>query len=202
MLSPDQLAAEEDPDRHFNRYAYAYNNPASLVDPDGRIPVETVWDIANIAYDLGKAGVGYVTGNPALVSEGLADAALDTAAALTPYAPAGASKVARIVGDVGDSAGKGVAKGTAGGTRAGKSFTPKGKAEIDAANAERHGGVNVCVNCGVQVVPGQRSQRGVTPPGNERHRDHQIPKSKGGDGDPSNGQILCRTCNLDKSDKL
>jgi len=91
--------------------------------------------------------------------------------------------------------------GSAGGKRAGKAFTPNGKAEIDAENADRNGGENVCENCGQQVVPGQKSEPGVTPPGNERQRDHIIPKSKGGNGDASNGQILCRTCNLTKSDK-
>ncbi len=91
--------------------------------------------------------------------------------------------------------------GTSGGKRAGKRFTPKGKREIDAENARRHGGTNVCEDCGVDVVPGKRSQKGVTPPRNERQRDHIIPKSKGGDGDPTNGQVLCRGCNLEKSDK-
>ncbi|MDC3955763.1 HNH endonuclease [Polyangium jinanense] len=94
------------------------------------------------------------------------------------------------------------AGGSAGGPRAGKLFTAKGKAEIDAANAARNGGVNVCETCGSQAVPAQKSQRGVRPPGNERHRDHQIPRSKGGNGDPSNGQILCRDCNLKKGDTL
>ena len=94
------------------------------------------------------------------------------------------------------------ATGTAGGPRAGKPFTHKGKTEIDTANAARNGGTNVCENCGSNVVPAQRSQKGVRPPGNERHRDHKIPKSKGGDGDPSNGEILCRDCNLEKGDTL
>jgi hypothetical protein len=89
--------------------------------------------------------------------------------------------------------------GTAGGERAGKAFTPKGKAELDAENAARHGGTNACESCGKEVEPGQKSQKGVSPPKNERQRDHIIPKSKGGNGDPSNGQILCRDCNLEKS---
>lgn len=92
-------------------------------------------------------------------------------------------------------------QGTSGGDRAGKGFTPKGKKEIDAENAARNGGTNVCENCDQPVVPGQQSKKGVTPPGNERQRDHMIPKSAGGDGDPSNGQVLCRDCNLKKSNK-
>ena len=79
---------------------------------------------------------------------------------------------------------------------------PKTKREIDAENAAQNGGVNRCTNCGIETVPGKRHQSGVTPPGNERHRDHIIPKAKGGDGTLENGQILCRTCNLNKRDKL
>jgi hypothetical protein len=92
-------------------------------------------------------------------------------------------------------------KGSARGSRVGKTFTPAGKKEIDAANAAKNDGVNKCENCGVEVVPGQKSQSGVPPPANQRERDHVIPKSKGGDGTPANGQILCRECNLEKSDK-
>lgn len=87
------------------------------------------------------------------------------------------------------------------GSREGKAFTPAGKKEIDAANAAKNGGTNKCENCGTEVVPAEKSQSGVTPPPNQRERDHIVPKSKGGEGAPSNGQILCRECNLEKSDK-
>jgi len=90
--------------------------------------------------------------------------------------------------------------GTSGGPRAGKDFTPNGKAEVKTENAAKNGGQTVCEGCGQRTVPGQQSQKGVTPPGNETHVDHIIAKSKGGDGSPSNGQVLCRTCNLEKSD--
>ncbi|AUX49123.1 uncharacterized protein SOCE26_106680 [Sorangium cellulosum] len=93
------------------------------------------------------------------------------------------------------------AGGTAGGVRAGKGFTPHGKKDIDAANAANNGGVNKFANCGIDVIPGKRSETGVRPPGNERQRDHIVARSKGGDGDPSNGQVLCRNCNINKSDR-
>ncbi len=59
-----------------------------------------------------------------------------------------------------------------------------------------------CQNCGVETTPGQKSQKGVTPPGNEGQTDHIVPKSKGGTNDPSNAQHLCRDCNIQKSDKM
>lgn len=34
------------------------------------------------------------------------------------------------------------------------------------------------------------------------HIDHIVPISKGGNSEPSNLQVLCRTCNLSKQDKL
>ncbi len=40
----------EDPQR-WNRYAYARNNPLKYVDPDGRA-IDTIFDIASVAYDL------------------------------------------------------------------------------------------------------------------------------------------------------
>ncbi len=85
-------------------------------------------------------------------------------------------------------------RGTSGGARSGKRFTKKGKGEIDASNADRNGGANVCESCEVPVVPAQQSTRGVTPPKNERHRDHIVPRSKGGDGEPSNGQVQYLSC--------
>ncbi len=81
-------------------------------------------------------------------------------------------------------------------------FTPKGKREVKAENAQDHGGKNQCENCGTETVKAEQSQKGVTPPSNETQVDHIIPESKGGDGAPPNGQVLCRECNNKKSDKL
>ena len=61
-----------------------------LITPD------TIWDIANIAYDLGKAGYALAKGDEALLEEALKDLAADTVAALIPGLPAGTSKLAKI----------------------------------------------------------------------------------------------------------
>jgi hypothetical protein len=92
--------------------------------------------------------------------------------------------------------------GGAPGSRPGKPFTNAGKNALDKANADANGGVNKCTKCGKEVVPGKQSTKKVTPPGNERQRDHIIPKSKGGSGTIENGDIKCRDCNIEKSDKI
>ncbi|MFN7241081.1 MAG: HNH endonuclease, partial [Chitinophagales bacterium] len=50
--------------------------------------------------------------------------------------------------------------------------------------------------------PEQQSKSGVTPPKTETQVDHINPKSNGGSGTPDNGQVLCRDCNIQKSDKI
>ncbi|WP_437949416.1 RHS repeat-associated core domain-containing protein [Sorangium sp. So ce296] len=145
-------------------------------------------------------GIGAAIGLPAIaVSTGLVvGGASNIAAGIQGLSQALMSQGSGSRGPQGTAPSAG---GTAGGPRSGKSFTPSGKKEIDAANAASNGGVNKCANCGTDVVPGKRSEAGERPPGNERQRDHIIPRSKGGDGGPSNGQILCRSCNIRKSDR-
>jgi 5-methylcytosine-specific restriction endonuclease McrA len=50
------------------------------------------------------------------------------------------------------------------------------------------------------VEPG-RSVGGQPHAGNEAHVDHIIAQANGGDGAPSNGQVTCERCNLDKGRK-
>lgn len=85
--------------------------------------------------------------------------------------------------------------------RAGKPFTRAGKQVVKDENAAKHGGDARCDKCDKEVIPAQQHKRGVTPPDNEGHVDHVIPKVKGGSGTPDNGQVLCRKCNLDKGVK-
>ena len=54
----------------------------------------------------------------------------------------------------------------------------------------------------MEPVPAQQHKKGVTPPTNETHVDHVIPRVEGGRGEPDNGQVLCRDCNLEKGAKI
>jgi hypothetical protein len=87
------------------------------------------------------------------------------------------------------------------GKRRGLPFTRSGKSTVKQKNATKNDGKNRCENCGVETVPGQQHKKDVTPPNNETQVDHVIPRAKGGDGDPENGQVLCRECNIKKGDK-
>ncbi|HEX5747854.1 MAG TPA: HNH endonuclease [Archangium sp.] len=102
----------------------------------------------------------------------------------------------------GKKGGKPPPKGTANGERAYMRFTPKGKKDVKEENARKYEGEKRCESCDVTTVDAQKSQKGVTPPSHEAQVDHVIPRAKGGDGAPSNGQVLCRECNNEKSDKL
>ena len=188
--------------RSFTRYGYGNNNPYRNVDPDGESPI----DIAFLAADTLKLSLAIYSGNAAAIQSATIAEAASLVGVFNPFPFSGQALKAAVFASKIRAAEKGIAsveraaKGTAGGARAGKRFTAKGKVEIDAENATRNGGANVCEGCGTRVVPGQRAKPGVKPPENERQRDHIVPKSKGGDGDPMNGQVLCRGCNLTKSD--
>ena len=70
----------------------------------------------------------------------------------------------------------------------GKSFTQTKKKNLLEANRQQNGGTLRSDQSGVELVPGQRHKRGVTPPANEAHVHHIIPKSKNGPNSSANAQ--------------
>ena len=68
-------------DGGINLYGFNENDPANHIDPDGCIPLDTIWDLGNIVYDI------FVGDDVAL--------AADVAALVVPYVPAGASKLVK-----------------------------------------------------------------------------------------------------------
>ena len=91
FLSVDPVGAYEQPIGQFHRYRYANSNPYRFTDPDGRIPLETIWDAANVAMGATSAYNNFSQGN---VGAGVVDSLgviVDVAATALPYVPGGAS---------------------------------------------------------------------------------------------------------------
>lgn len=186
FLSVDPVAADADKGENFSRYKYANNNPYRFTDPDGR--QERAAERFSDAFSSNPEA--FEKFGPTAVT------ATQVAVNLTP-----------VVGPVLGAAFRQVAKepvaarGSAGGPRAGKDFTAAGKREVIQKNEQSNGGQTTCEGCSIATTPAQQSQRGIPTPKNETRVDHIIPKSKGGDGSPSNGQVLCSSCNINKSNK-
>ena len=68
-------------DGGVNLYVFCGNDPVNKYDPNGCIPLDTVWDLGNIVYDI-------------CVGDNLG-LATDTAALMIPDVPAGASKLVK-----------------------------------------------------------------------------------------------------------
>lgn len=68
-------------DGGLNLYVYCGNDPVNGTDPNGCIPLDTVWDLANVVYDIA-------------VGDDVSLAA-DMAALVVPYVPAGTTKLVR-----------------------------------------------------------------------------------------------------------
>ena len=72
----------------INLYVFVENNSINLVDPNGEIPLDTIWDIGNVVYDIAVGDYVSLTA--------------DLAALAVPYVPAGSSKLVKFaqIGDV------------------------------------------------------------------------------------------------------
>lgn len=205
---------------NLNPYSYGYNNPVSFDDPDGRCP----WCVGAALGALTDYGL-QVAGN-LIEGKDLGDALTDVdgksilLSAATGATGAGlASKFSKVVSlskkvdkanDIKNNVKKveAIKKAEARAEklsktqRSGKDFTKAGKEAVKDVNKAKNNGKNVCESCGTKTKPATQSKKGVKPSGKETQVDHKIPKSKGGSGTPDNGQVLCRDCNIKKSDKV
>jgi RHS repeat-associated protein len=226
---PVPYAKPDDP-QSLNLYAYVENNPLLRVDADGHFPdwgdvaafvggAVNAWTSDNllgagrqeqgsaagqIGAMVGDAVAVYTASQEMATGGGMALAGAGETLLTAPAAASGAGALIPAAGAAVATAGvvMGVHGATVAGTaamnlsKAGGNFSSKTKQDAKAAAGGK------CQNCGTETTPGQKSQKGVTPPGTEGQTDHIVPKSKGGTNEPSNAQHLCRDCNLKKSDKL
>ncbi len=82
--------------------------------------------------------------------------------------------------------------------RSGRDFTKAGKEVVKEQNAVKNGGKMKCERCNIEVQQAKKHQKGVTPPSNEAQVDHKIRRRERGRGNPDNGALLCRGCNIEK----
>jgi len=95
--------------RSASSYAFCLNNPVRYTDPTGKFPIETIWDIGNVLYDIGAAVVNHIKGDHSAAMSNWTDLGMDAAAMFIPYVPAGATKVlkaADVAADVAKTADK------------------------------------------------------------------------------------------------
>ena len=132
--------------------------------------IDTIWDIANIAYDLGKAGYALTKGDEALLEEALKDLAADTVAALIPGLPAGTSKLAKIA-----------AKKLKDGKKLTKKESEALSQAVEAKKAQRQGGAQTPSTSGTSKSGGSGSARvNLEKPKGIPDTWHSKPSRKGG----------------------
>ncbi len=98
-LSADPLAHE---DYGTSPFVFCGANPINRVDRNGKI-WETIWDVGNVVYDVVAATYCHIDGDHEAAKGHWVDAGADVVAAIIPFVPAGASKVAKASAEVVES---------------------------------------------------------------------------------------------------
>ena len=207
-LVPDPMG-----EKHYdeNPYLYCEGNPVKYIDPKGEIPIDTIWDLGNVLYDVSAAVVNRIKGDPIAARSHWEDAAIDAGAMLVPYVPAGASKVIKVgktgvsaldkASDTVRSIGKYIDVPNPKNVKEGGYFTKRQKRQILEQNKRLNGGVIKSDKSGKILDPPTRSVKGQKANMNQAEIDHIEPRSKGGDNSSPNAQVLSKEENVKKGDK-
>jgi len=195
----------------LNLYSYVNNNPTTTRDPDGH--VAGVDDVVIGGIVVTAMAVAYLESPPgqqmlrnaasSITSLGNSISSFfhpDNSGQNTAPPPTTSTSVSQgIPGTAATTVPQGTPTSTSQqgavdmSPMESRSFSPSVKAGADA-NA---GGK--CEYCGVQTVPSQQSQAGVTTPSNARQTDHYIPSSQSGSNTADNAVNSCASCNNQKS---
>ncbi len=191
----------QDP-QQLNSYSYARNNPLVNTDPTGQSTAIlgglSRQDLKEAAQALAGATIAAV-GSEVVLTVGGATIIVGGATALIAITPSypGESYTTQASllqvsnsGTFSDNKDDQILVGPV--MQSG--FTPKTK---EKAREEANG---KCTYCGQSTTPAKKSQKGVTPPGDQGETDHYDPKSKGGSNEPDNAKHSCRDCNQAKGD--
>jgi hypothetical protein len=204
----------EEKDYWNSAYVYCGNNPVRYIDPTGEFPIETIWDIGNVLYDVGAAVVNHIKGDHTAARSNWVDLGLDAGAMLIPYVPAGATKALKAADKAVDAA-KAVDKTTDAAkvgkysdipnpknVKEGGNFTRSQKKNILEENKKQNGGVIKSDQSGKVLDTPTQSKKGQKANMNQAEIDHVNPKSKpGGTNSSSNAQVLSKEENLRKGNK-
>lgn len=158
FLSVDPVAALDSSDsRHFNRYTYAYNNPYTFKDPDGRfgvfgaligagieagMQIATEGKVTNLTAVVAAGAVGAVTGGlGSVVGKAAVSGAISTTRAVATMAAVGGAanateKVAEGAITGNGSSAKDVAVAAAAGSAAGAKIGLDAVAKLEAMAAK------------------------------------------------------------------